>query len=94
MSDLTDIAHQAERDLNSYQKKQGAGNQSLSTTESGVNENVEKDFPGADVRYGEKANFGGSSSRKIPPEEGGEIDARGRYVNTQTFLLFEQNTNI
>lgn len=102
MSDLTNIAHQAEKDLNSYQKKQGVGKQSLSSTnllfsfprtsfhtlliyhqtttatESGVNQNVEKDFPGAEVRYGEMANHGGSGSKKIPPSEGGDFDARGR----------------
>lgn len=32
MADLTDIAHQAQRDLNSYQAKQGVGHQSTSST--------------------------------------------------------------
>jgi hypothetical protein len=52
-------------------------NQTLAD-ESGVNERVEKDFPGADVRYGVMANAGGSRKKKIPPEEGGEFDDRGR----------------
>lgn len=105
MSDLTDIAYQAQRDLNSHQAKQGTGQKSLSSTypslpfssllwethilytncwycvadESGLNENVTRDFPGAEVRYGEMANHGGSGSRKIPPEQGGDYDARGRW---------------
>lgn len=49
-------------------------------TESGLNENVERDFPGVQVRYGERANFGGSGRRKILPDEGGDFDARGRWV--------------
>ncbi|KAH8700377.1 hypothetical protein BGW36DRAFT_357040 [Talaromyces proteolyticus] len=79
MSDLRHTAYLAERDLNSYQKKQGTGKQSVSATESGVNQQVEKDFPGSEVRYG------GSGSRKIPPEEGGDIDARGRVTEAHHF---------
>ncbi|KUL88536.1 hypothetical protein ZTR_05430 [Talaromyces verruculosus] len=96
MSDLTDIAYQAQRDLNSHQAKQGAGQKSLSSTypsihffffsdESGLNENVTRDFPGAEVRYGEMANHGGSGSRKIPPEQGGDYDARGRVTQAKDF---------
>lgn len=32
MSDLTDIAYQAQRDLNSHQAKQGVGHKSVSST--------------------------------------------------------------
>ncbi|KAE8550774.1 hypothetical protein EYB25_007002 [Talaromyces marneffei] len=85
MSDLTDIAYQAQQDLNSHQKKHGVGHQGLSTEESGVNENVTRDFPGAGVRYGEMASHGGSGSRKIPPEEGGDYDARGRMTEAKDF---------
>ncbi|OKL59393.1 hypothetical protein UA08_05447 [Talaromyces atroroseus] len=85
MTDLTDIAHRAEKDLNSYQKKQGVGQQSVSATESGVNEHVERDFPGAEVRYGNDVSTGGSGSRKIPPREGGDFDARGRMTEAKHF---------
>ncbi|PCH02644.1 Hypothetical protein PENO1_031060 [Penicillium occitanis (nom. inval.)] len=85
MSDLTDIAYQAQRNLNSHQAKQGAGPKSLSTDESGLNENVTRDFPGAEVRYGEMANHGGSGSKKIPPEQGGDYDARGRITQAKDF---------
>ncbi|RAO71284.1 uncharacterized protein BHQ10_007296 [Talaromyces amestolkiae] len=85
MSDLIDVAHQAQRDLNSHQAKQGVGHQSISTDESGVNENVTRDFPGAEVRYGEMANHGGSGNKKIPPQEGGDYDARGRMTKAKDF---------
>ncbi|QKX53523.1 uncharacterized protein TRUGW13939_00602 [Talaromyces rugulosus] len=85
MSDLSNMAYQAERDLNSHQKKTGSEKQSDSTLESGVNENVQRDFPGADVQYGERANYGGSETRKIPPEQGGDFDARGRMTESRQF---------
>lgn len=47
--------------------------------ESGVNELVEKRFPEAgDVKYGPGATASGSDHRKIPEDEGGIRDDRGR----------------
>jgi hypothetical protein len=43
---------------------------------------VEKDFPGADVRYEVDFNAGWSDKKKIPPEEGGGYDERGRYARS------------
>ncbi|CRG90231.1 hypothetical protein PISL3812_07274 [Talaromyces islandicus] len=82
---MSDLAYQAERDLNTHQKKTGSEKQSDSTIESGVNENVQRDFPGGDVRYGPNATQGGSGRRKIPPEEGGDFDARGRMTEARQF---------
>ena len=107
---MSDLAARAERDLNSYQAKQGLGSKSNSGTfslllpscvpshcllpatapiltlldtlaeESGVNENVERKFPSAHVQYGNAATTGSGDNKTIPEEEGGERDARGRYV--------------
>lgn len=77
-AELNAIAKQAELDLNSYQAKQGLNNSSLS--EAGVDAGVEKKFPGAQVKYGEDLSTSASYNKRIPPEEGGELDARGRYV--------------
>jgi len=60
------IAKQAERDLNSQKAPL-----SDSTQESGVNENVEKKFPGAEVKIGGQ---GASDNRQIPVSEGGDIN--------------------
>ncbi|KAL9044392.1 MAG: hypothetical protein Q9214_002469 [Letrouitia sp. 1 TL-2023] len=66
------IAQKAERELNSYQAKQGLNNNSLSATESGVNESVTSKFPGASLKYGSAAS-GAGDNREIPVDEGGEL---------------------
>ncbi|CAI6342387.1 unnamed protein product [Periconia digitata] len=80
--DPLDIAKQAERDLNSQAAKQGhqladkatgAHGASDSTKESGVDESVEKKFPGASVTYGSAAS-GAGDNRDIPESEGGGIN--------------------
>lgn len=76
--EFRNIAAQAERDLNSYQAKTGAGRQSSGGDDAGVDTNVENKFPGAKVQYGDDLTTSASYNRKIPVEEGGEVDDRGR----------------
>jgi hypothetical protein len=77
--DLRKAAFDAEKDLNSYQAKQGLGKKSDSTLESGVNEMVEKKFEEpTGVKYGPGSTASGSDHRKIPEDEGGIRDERGR----------------
>ncbi|KAJ9294207.1 hypothetical protein DTO271G3_7069 [Paecilomyces variotii] len=81
-----DAAHRAEQDLNSYQAKQGIGRKSDSVLESGVNEQVDKQFNGAaSAKYGVVASSSSGDHRKIPPEEGGELDDRGRMTEAKDF---------
>lgn len=74
--ELNRIAMEAEADLNSYQAKQGLNNSSLD--DAGVDSGVEKKFPGAEVKYGTDLSTSGSYNKRIPPQEGGELDDRGR----------------
>ncbi|KAI4183172.1 MAG: hypothetical protein LQ346_006405 [Caloplaca aetnensis] len=70
--DPLEIAQQAERDLNSYQAKQGNHNESLSAVESGVDEGVTTKFPGSTVKTGSKAS-GAGDNRQIDVDEGGDL---------------------
>ncbi|OQE21038.1 hypothetical protein PENSTE_c012G01597 [Penicillium steckii] len=80
------VAYEAEKNLNSYQAKQGLGAKSDSAQESGVNELVEKQFPEAgEVKYGPGATASGSDHRVIPEDEGGTRDDRGRLPNADQF---------
>lgn len=74
--ELNKIAADAERDLNSYQAKQGLNN--VSVEDAGVDSIVEKKFPGAEVKVGTEISTNAGYNRRIPPEEGGELDDRGR----------------
>lgn len=76
--ELNKIAADAERDLNSYQAKQGLNN--VSVENAGVDSIVEKKFPGAEVKTGTEISTNAGYNRRIPPEEGGELDDRGRQV--------------
>lgn len=67
---IEDIAQQAERDVNTHRAKAGHAD---GLDDAGVDSSAEK-FPGSQVRYGDDL----SSSHRIAPEEGGELDARGR----------------
>ncbi|KAK8081502.1 hypothetical protein PG996_000283 [Apiospora saccharicola] len=78
------IAAQAEKDLNSYQAKTGAGKTSVND-EAGVDTRVENKFPGAEVRYDDDLSTSGSYNKRIPPQEGGEVDARGRQTRGEHF---------
>ncbi|EOO01597.1 hypothetical protein UCRPA7_2890 [Phaeoacremonium minimum UCRPA7] len=81
---LRDIANQAERDLNTYQSKQGLNNYSGSD-DAGVDSGVEKNFPGAAVKYHPDLSTNSGYNRRIPPEEGGDLDARGRQTKGSAF---------
>ena len=50
--------------------------------EAGVNENIDTKFPGATVTTG---STGASGNRAIPPEEGGDFDAKGRPTKAKDF---------
>ncbi|KAI1393771.1 uncharacterized protein F4822DRAFT_424234 [Hypoxylon trugodes] len=81
---LRNIADQAERDLNSYESKTGAHKTSRND-EAGVDTRVENRFPGADVRYDTDISTNRGYNKRIPPEEGGEVDARGRQTRGEHF---------
>ncbi|KAK2604941.1 hypothetical protein N8I77_007831 [Diaporthe amygdali] len=81
--ELNKIAHDAERDLNSYQAKQGLNN--VSVDDAGVDSIVEKKFPGAQVKSGDEISTNAGYNKRIPPEEGGDLDDRGRQTLGQHF---------
>ncbi|OTB06817.1 hypothetical protein M426DRAFT_99101 [Hypoxylon sp. CI-4A] len=81
---LRDIADQAERDLNSHAAKTGA-NKTSSNDEAGVDTRVENRFPGAEVKYDQDLSTNASYNKRIPPEEGGDLDARGRQTRGEHF---------
>ncbi|KAI0382957.1 hypothetical protein F5Y04DRAFT_36146 [Hypomontagnella monticulosa] len=81
---LRQIADQAERDLNSYEAKTGR-NKISPNDEAGVDTRVETKFPGADVRYGTDISTNAGYDKRIPPEEGGSLDARGRQTRGRHF---------
>ncbi|KAI9931836.1 hypothetical protein ASPWEDRAFT_180879 [Aspergillus wentii DTO 134E9] len=85
-SDALNIAYQAEKDLNSYQAKQGLGPKSDSTAESGVNEMVDKKFSQpTGVATGPGAVPTGSDRKPIREEEGGVRDDRGRLAPAEDY---------
>ncbi|KAL5359614.1 hypothetical protein BJX96DRAFT_174501 [Aspergillus floccosus] len=80
------MAARAERDLNSYQAKQGLGRKSDSTEESNINEMADKRFPQATgIRTGREAGATGSGRKPIPEDEGGMRDDRGRLARAEDF---------
>ncbi|KAI1769066.1 hypothetical protein GGR53DRAFT_277353 [Hypoxylon sp. FL1150] len=82
--ELREIADKAERDLNTYEAKTGAKKTSPSD-EAGVDTRVENKFPGAKVQYGEDLSTNAGYNKRIPPEEGGEVDDRGRQTRGKHF---------
>ncbi|RYC63245.1 hypothetical protein CHU98_g2978 [Xylaria longipes] len=78
------IAEEAERNLNTYEAKTGAHKTSRND-EAGVDTRVENQFPGAQVRYGQDLSTNAGYNKRIPPEEGGDLDARGRQTRGQHF---------
>lgn len=101
---MSEMAKRAERELNSYQAKQGVGQKSTSSMsrpistesclyprnlgerkltnssaeEAGVNADVGRRFPGAEVKYGSEVTTGASDNKPIPEDEGGVRDDRGK----------------
>lgn len=80
---LRNIAEQAERDLNSYEAK--TGHHTTRSDEAGVDTRVENRFPGAEVRYDSDLSTNAGYNKRIPPEEGGDTDARGRQTRGAHF---------
>ncbi|KAI0866886.1 hypothetical protein F4860DRAFT_508379 [Xylaria cubensis] len=78
------IAEEAERNLNTYEAKTGA-HKSSKNDEAGVDTRVETQFPGSQVRYGQDLSTNAGYNRRIPPEEGGDLDARGRQTRGEHF---------
>ncbi|KAJ5185183.1 hypothetical protein N7491_006946 [Penicillium cf. griseofulvum] len=84
--ELNQLAFNAERDVNSYQTRQGIGRKSDSTVESGVDEMVDKRFSQpTSVKYGPGSTACDSDRRVIPEEEGGTRDARNRLPRAAQF---------
>ncbi|KAJ5246111.1 hypothetical protein N7468_001094 [Penicillium chermesinum] len=85
--DLRQTAFQSEKELNSYQAKQGLGKKSDSVLESGVDESVQQRFAdaGADVKYGPGSTASGSDHRKVTEDEGATRDDRGRLPQASHF---------
>ncbi|GFF32909.1 hypothetical protein IFM58399_03361 [Aspergillus lentulus] len=79
------IAHEAEKDLNTYQAKQGLGRKSDSTVESGVNAMVDKKFGDTGIKTGREAGASSSDRKPIPEDEGGSRDDRGRISKASQF---------
>jgi hypothetical protein len=76
---LNQISQQAERDLNTYQSKTGTGKGRASGLDDyGVNDTIDRKFPGADVKVGENLITNASYDRQIPADEGGDVDEKGR----------------
>ncbi|KAF7719878.1 Uncharacterized protein PECH_000942 [Penicillium ucsense] len=87
VDELRKTAFDAEKDLNSYQAKQGLGRKSDSTLESGVDEMVDQRFAqSGGVKYGPGSTASGSDHRKIPEDEGGTRDDRGRLAKGEQYL--------
>ncbi|KAJ5929166.1 hypothetical protein N7454_007014 [Penicillium verhagenii] len=84
VEDLRKAAFDAEKDLNSYQAKQGLGKRVIP---SGVDEMANKRFAdaGASLKYGPGSTASGSDHRKVPEDEGGTRDDRGRLPQAGQF---------
>ncbi|KAJ5834855.1 hypothetical protein N7447_000881 [Penicillium robsamsonii] len=84
--ELNQVTLNAERDLNSYQAKQGLGKKSDSTVESGVDEMVNQRFSQpTGVKYGPGSASSGSDRLVIPEDEGGTRDDRNRLARAGQF---------
>ncbi|KAM0325695.1 hypothetical protein ACHAQA_006995 [Verticillium albo-atrum] len=81
---LNDVAAGAEADLNTYQSKTGAAREQADDA-AGVRSNAENKFPGADVKYGDDLSTNAGYNKRIPPEEGGDRDARGRQARGEHY---------
>ncbi|KAK3290271.1 uncharacterized protein B0H64DRAFT_479294 [Chaetomium fimeti] len=83
---LKEVAQQAERDLNTYQSKTGTGKgRTAGLDDYGVNETVDKKFPGATVKVGENLVTNRSYDRPIPTDEGGDVDDKGHFVRGSAY---------
>ncbi|KAL7908303.1 hypothetical protein GGI35DRAFT_481005 [Trichoderma velutinum] len=79
MPNYEEISNRAEADLNTYQSKTGAA-RPQADDDAGVNSYVEKKFDGAKVAYGDELSTNRGYDKRIPPNEGGDVDARGKQA--------------
>lgn len=78
-ADLDKIARQAEQSLNSYNSKTGSGRDRATNFEpAGVSDTLANKFPGAQIKYGDELVTNAGYDRRMPPNEGGDIDDHGR----------------
>ncbi|KAI0476703.1 hypothetical protein F4859DRAFT_521277 [Xylaria cf. heliscus] len=82
--DFQKIAEEAQRNLNTYEAKTGTHRTSRND-EAGVDTRVENRFPGSQVKYGQDLSTNAGYNKRIPPEEGGDLDARGRQTRGEHF---------
>ncbi|KAI0976196.1 hypothetical protein F4678DRAFT_416245 [Xylaria arbuscula] len=82
--DFRRIAEEAERNLNTYESKTGA-HRTSPNDEAGVDSRVVNQFPGGAVKYDDDLSTNASYNKRIPPEEGGSLDARGRQTRGEHF---------
>ncbi|KAK5629597.1 hypothetical protein RRF57_005312 [Xylaria bambusicola] len=82
--DFRKIAEEAERNINTYESKTGAHKTSPSD-DAGVDTRVENQFPSSSVRYSDDLSTNAGYNKRIPPEEGGDLDARGRQTRGEHF---------
>ncbi|KAK4186339.1 hypothetical protein QBC35DRAFT_554269 [Podospora australis] len=86
-TDLNKIAQEAERDLNSYSAKTGHGRTATSNDTSGINEANERKFPGSTAKVGDGDDLitNRSYNRRIPGDEGGDRDDKGRWLHGSAY---------
>lgn len=76
---LNKTAQEAERDLNTFQSKTGTGKGRTSGLEDhGVNDTIDRKFPGSNVKVGSNVITNAGYGRQIPGDEGGDVDEKGR----------------
>ncbi|RFU81005.1 hypothetical protein TARUN_1187 [Trichoderma arundinaceum] len=79
-----EISRRAEADLNTYQAKTGAA-RPQGLDDAGVNSYAEKKFDSANVTYGDDLSTNRGYNKRIPPSEGGDLDARGRQATGKLY---------
>ncbi|KAK4169747.1 hypothetical protein QBC43DRAFT_365413 [Cladorrhinum sp. PSN259] len=82
---LNKIARDAERDLNSYSAKTGSGKHHIpGFDDTAINDNQKK-FPGSTLKVGDEVITSASYNRRIPGEEGGDVDDTGRWIHGSAY---------
>ncbi|KAH7628877.1 hypothetical protein B0T09DRAFT_267888 [Sordaria sp. MPI-SDFR-AT-0083] len=83
--ELNSLAQSAERDLNSWESKTGHRRTGLED-DTGINEfNASKKFPGTEIHYGDNLVTNASYNRKIPQQEGGDLDDKGHLLRGSAY---------
>ncbi|CAK7226950.1 hypothetical protein SBRCBS47491_006403 [Sporothrix bragantina] len=84
MPDYNKISQQAEASLNSHQAKTG-GSRVQGDDDASINSRAVQGFPGASVQTGDELSTNRGYDRRIPPNEGGDLDAKGRQTRGHNF---------